>query len=140
MRTVFLTFVCFCFLISCNSDDSVQNRNPNLLDVNFSITLSTIQTLDLQFPANAIFVPQGGLRGVFVINTGSGIFAWEAADPNVPLSECSRMTLDGIEALSNCEEGRRYNLITGQSLEEVLPFPLLSYRVNQNGDVITVSN
>ncbi len=139
MRKIFYTLIVFvCF--ACESDDSIRNSNSNLLDVPFSITLSTIQALDLQIPSNAIFAVNGGLRGVFVINTGAGLVAWEAADPNTPLGPCSRMDLNGIEVLSNCVEGRTYSLITGQALNEVLEFPLLSYRVDQNGGVITVSN
>ena len=139
MRILSFTLI-FCFLLSCSSDNNLRNRNPNLLEVGFSITLSTIHTLDLQIPGTPVFAINGGLRGVFVVNTGSGILAWEAADPNSPLGDCSRMELDGIEVLSNCVEGRRYNLFNGQSQQEALPFSLLSYRVSQNGDVIIVSN
>jgi len=140
MRSIILIAFMAGVLFSCNSDDDARDRNPNLLDINFSITLSNIESLDLQIPGNAVFAPNGGLRGVFVVNTGSGIFAWEAADPNSPLSDCSRMDLDGIEVISNCVQGRRYNLFTGQAVEQVLEFPLLSYRVSQSGDLVVVSN
>ena len=140
MRSIILIVAVAGILFSCNSDDDDRDRNTNLLNVNFSITLSNIQSLDLQIPGNAVFAVNGGLRGVFVVNTGSGILAWEAADPNSPLSDCSRMDLDGIEVTSNCVEGRRYNLFTGQAEDEVLEFTMLSYRVSNNGGSITVSN
>ncbi len=97
--------------------------------------------LDLEFPGDAIYVNNGGIRGFFVINTGSGILAWEATDPNHTPNECSTMVeVGGIEAQCQCEDANIYNLFTGQSSGEVLDFAMLPYRVDTSGGTITVSN
>ena len=127
------------FMTCCESDDR-NNRNPFLIDANFNIQLSGIETLDLEIPGNSIYTPIGGIRGVFVINTGSGLFAWEASDPNHSPNECSTMVIDGISVQCQCSDEHRYNLFTGQAEDEVLEFTMLPYRVSNNGGSITVSN
>lgn len=140
MRTFLLLILSASLLTACKSDDDGNNRNPFLFDANFSIQLSAIESLDLEIPANPIYTSNGGIRGVIVINTGSGLLAWEASDPNRAPNECSTMVIDGLSAQSQCEDGNRYNLFTGQSEGEVLQYAMLSYRVTNNGGIITVSN
>ncbi len=138
----FVLFIGFSvvLLMGCSKDD-LGARNPNLVAVNFAVTFNTNlpQYSTLQFPGNAIYEPNAGLRGVFVINTGTGIRAWEAADPNHPPSNCSTMQLNGVEATCDCE-GNIYNLYTGLAKGQKLPYPLLEYRASVSGNVITVSN
>lgn len=132
---------CALMFVSCEGDDDGRNNNPFLVDTSFNIQLSSIQALDLQVPGTAIFNQNGGIRGVIVINTGSGFLAWEASDPNHAPNECSRMeVVGGFSARCQCDDDNTYNLITGQSIDEVLEFTMLPYRVNVNGSVITVSN
>ncbi len=136
-----IAFHAFLVLIitSCSSTDDDNQRNPNLLDINFSTQLGPIQVLDLEIPSNPIYVPNGGIRGFFVINTGSGIIAWEASDPNHAPNNCSQMMIDGINVICSCED-YSYNLFTGQSNVEVLQYTLLPYRVSVSGNTITVFN
>ena len=140
MRTTLL----FCFVVllflGCSSDDNRRSNNPFVVDIAFSIQLGNIDALDLQIPSNPVYVPNGGVRGVFVINTGSGLRAWEATDPNRVPNECYTMIIDGIEVVSQCDDANRYNLFTGQAVGQVLDFAMIPYRVEQNGDVIIVSN
>lgn len=140
MRTILLLLISFVFLTACESNDDGNNRNPFLFDANFNIQLSTIESLDLEIPANAIYTNNGGIRGVIVINTGSGLLAWEASDPNHAPNECSTMIIDGLSAQCQCEDAHSYNLFTGQAEGEVLQYTMLSYRVTNNGGIITVSN
>ena len=126
--------------LSCSNNDDGNQRNPFLLDVNFSTQLSAIQVLDLEIPGNPIYVSNGGLRGFFAINTGSSIIAWEASDPNHAPNECSTMIIDGINVICTCDDENSYNLFTGQSNDEVLEYTLLNYRVNASGGSITVFN
>ncbi len=140
MRTALLLLFTLCFLTACKSDDDGNNRNPFLFDTNFNIQLSSIESLDLEIPANPIYTSNGGIRGVIVINTGSGLLAWEASDPNHSPNECSTMIIDGLSAQCQCEDAHRYNLFTGQAEGEVLQYTMLAYRVTNNGGVITVSN
>ncbi|MGB3775159.1 MAG: hypothetical protein WA951_07885 [Leeuwenhoekiella sp.] len=126
-------------LVACSGDDNATNRNPNLANVQFNITLNTNlpQYSELQFPGNARYIANAGNRGVFVVNTGTGIRAWEAADPNHPLQDCSTMTLNGIEVTCPCE-GTIYNLYTGLARGEDKPYTLLEYRTSMSGNIITV--
>lgn len=140
MRYIYL-FTVLLFITGCsNSDDNTQG-NPNLIDVNFSQQLSAIQVLDLEIAGNSIYVANGGLKGFFVINTGSGILAWEASDPNHIPNDCSQMLPDGINVVCQCEDNT-YNLFTGQaqSNDTNLEFTMQPYRVNVSGSTITVSN
>lgn len=138
--------ICFAFLIvfaqwSCSNDDDTRTRNPFLLDIGFTLTLNTNlpQYSTLQFPGNAIYIVNAGNRGVFVVNTGTGIRAWEASDPNHTPNECSTMDLNGIEVTCACEN-TTYNLYTGTAVGENKDYPLLEYRASQNGNEIIVSN
>ncbi|HEA28813.1 MAG TPA: hypothetical protein ENH91_02255, partial [Leeuwenhoekiella sp.] len=96
MRKIILLLVTVISLSACSKDDNITNRNPNLINIDFSITLNTNlpQYSQLQFAGNARYVANAGNRGVFVINTGTGIRAWEAADPNHPIKDCSTMQLN----------------------------------------------
>lgn len=140
MRPFFTLALIFVLTSSCDTDDQ-NNRNPFLFDANFNIQLSTIESLDLEIPSNPIYTPLGGIRGVFVINTGSGLLAWEASDPNHAPNECSRMVLQGVTTVQcQCADEHTYNLFTGQAQGEDLPYTMLPYRVTNNGGVIRVSN
>ncbi len=141
MRNLLIFCTVLLLAIGCESDDN-SNRNPFLFDANFNIQLSTIESLDLEIPANPIYTPLGGIRGVFVINTGSGLLAWEASDPNHAPNECSTMLIedDNISVQCQCDDGHSYSLFTGQAEGEALEFTMLPYRVNNNGGIITVSN
>ena len=127
-------------LTGCSADDNRIN-NPNINPISFSVNLNTNlpQYSQLQFPGNAIYVSGVGIRGIFVINTGAGIRAWEATDPNHVPSSCSTMTLNGVEVSCPCEENT-YTLYTGQDTEQELAYTLIEYRVSQSGNNINVSN
>jgi len=141
MRIASFLLLALMIFTGCQGDDDGNNRNPFLIDANFSIQLSSIESLDLDIPANPIYTPLGGIRGVFVINTGSGLLAWEASDPNRVPNDCSTMVIaDGIFAQSQCDDANRYNLFTGQADGQTLEFTMLPYRVTENGGIITVSN
>lgn len=140
MRHICALFFALVLITSCSESDDGGQRNPFLLDVNFSTQLSAIQVLDLEIPSNPIYVSNGGLRGFFVINTGSSLIAWEASDPNHAPNDCSRMVINGINVFCQCDDAHSYNLFTGQSNDEVLPYTMLNYRVNESGGTITVFN
>lgn len=84
---------------------------------------------DLLYTGNAkkITVAGIGINGVIVMNTGSGYAAWEASCPNQELSNCSGLTINGVNAICPCDEVE-YSLFTGQATTPV-EFPLKPYRV-----------
>jgi nitrite reductase/ring-hydroxylating ferredoxin subunit len=140
MRTTLLFSFIILMLSGCSSDDNRRSNNPFVVNIGFSIQLGSIAALDLQIPNNPVYVPNGGVRGIFVINNGSSLLAWEATDPNHSPNECSTMVLNGLEVVCQCDDAHTYNLFTGQASGEVLDYTMVPYRVEQSGDVIVVSN
>lgn len=140
-RTLFILVV-IAFL-GCDSDDPRQN-NPNLLNIQFSIELplSLPQYSPLNFSGNAIYVGGQGIGndGIIVANIGSQILAWDASDPNMIPSNCTRLQIGGLSATNTCSNQNSYSLATGQPLQDGLQFPLLSYRVTETGDAVIVFN
>lgn len=141
MKAFFL-LIGFSFLISCESDDNLR-RNPNLLNVNvnYEVNLSLPQFNSLNFNGNSVFVPDQGNLGLIIVNSGSSFLAWDAADPNIVPSDCSRLTIDGLNAESSCDDPpNSYSLITGQPLVEDLRYPLFAYRVTESSGVLRIFN
>jgi hypothetical protein len=141
----FFGLIALIFFISCSDDERPGQRNPNLLPINFQFTLdlSLPQYSQLQFSSNAVYVngPNYGNAGVIVVNIGGTFIAFDAADPNHPPSACSVLAIDGLEGVCGCNDNNRYDLITGSPVTKGLEYPLLAYRVVDNGNgTITVSN
>ncbi|MGL2994440.1 hypothetical protein [Flavobacterium sp. TSSA_36] len=122
---------------SC-SNNNTSNKNPFLPNYSFSVDLNTSLPAysNLKFPSNAVFFPNAGIRGLIVFNTGSGYNAFDAACPNQALSNCSTMTIKGINAVCACDT-KEYSLFTGLS---DLQYPMKQYRVEVIGSVIRVYN
>ena len=129
------------FLFFCCSSDNVNNNNPFLPNYSFSINLdlSLPSNANLQFVSNAKFINQNGtgIRGIFVFNTGSGFNAFDAACPNQNLTDCSTMTLNGINAVCSCDN-KSYSLFTG--LAEGVQYPMKRYNVEVNGSSLRIFN
>ena len=127
---------------SCSDEYNVFN-NPFLanVSVNLTIDLSLPQYNQLNFAGNAIYQPNAGNSGIFLVNTGSQFLAWDAADPNVAPEPCTTLQKDDLEAVSTCAEPNRYSLITGQPTDtEGLEYTLLNYRVIEDNGVLQVTN
>lgn len=142
MKAIFL-LIGLSFLISCESDDNLR-RNPNLLNinVNYEVNLSLPQFNNLNFSGNSVYVPGQGNLGLIIVNSGSSFLAWDAADPNLTPSDCSRLIIiDGLTAESTCDKPpNSYSLITGQPLVENLRYPLFAYRVTESSGVLRIFN
>lgn len=139
-------FFSLILLLSCSNDTT--DRNPFLQEFGFRFDLNL--NLPLYSPltntGNAIYIGnQGvGIRGVFVMNVGFNQFrAFEATDPNHAPNSCSTMEMDGQTAVCPCE-GYEYSLFTGQQFNRPNDgkrhFDMLEYRVNFNGNVVSVFN
>lgn len=109
MKRFLILLVLLGITLSC-SKDSVNNNNPYLPTYRFTssvINLTFPLYSNLQFPGNAIEyneVGVGVLNKVFILNTGSGFVAFDAACPNQAISSCSTMNLVGIKAECPCDE------------------------------------
>ena len=93
----------------------------------------------LKSPGNGVYISGNGIgvRGIIVFNTGNDMYnAYDAACPNQELSDCSTMTVNGINALCACDQAE-YNLFTGQGGKT---YPMKQYRVQVNGNNLRVYN
>lgn len=125
----YIVLLLFATLLSGCSKDDIISRNPYLPDYGFSLDLDLSLPLysPLNYPSNPIYVYQAGtgINGIIVMNTGSGFSAWEASCPNQPLSECSTLEINGVNAVCPCD-GVEYSLFTGLGPQQ---YPLKPYRV-----------
>ncbi len=135
-------------LLGCSSDNHTYN-NPNLLNssVYFNVNLSLPQYAPLQYAMNPVYVPGYGNAGVIIVNTGADAYvAYDAADPNHPLQDCSKLLIDGIEGVCQCDDHNTYNLVTGTVIEnksdgDSYDYALKPYQVIVNGNgTLSVSN
>ncbi|MBC3758214.1 hypothetical protein H7U19_07355 [Hyunsoonleella sp. SJ7] len=145
MRISF-ALVCFLFITNC-SRNSVENENCQFLlniGVNESVNLSFYP--QLQFVSETAYIPNIGNGGVVLINTTSGLAAFDAADPNHPFDTCSVLTIEGVIGKCNCEDKNEFSLLTGLPIEnanssETAPrCALRRYRVEQNGNTLLIFN
>lgn len=133
-------------LSSCSkNDDNDQNNNPNIPNAAFD-TGSTINTNlpqynNLQFPSNQVVLGNYGLNGIVVFYSGIGYSAFELSDPNHQLTSCSTLTVNGLIASCDCDDGNSYEISGGlPEAGTTGQFTLVRYNVEVNGDVIRVFN
>lgn len=131
MKVFFSLLVLFLATLSCEKDNNANNNNPFLPNYSFEVTLnmSFPQYSSLAFSGNAVYVNSAGagIRGLIVFNGGSGNFlAYDAACPNQILSDCSSMTINGINGKCPCDNAE-YSLFTGLAAGK--QFPMKAYRV-----------
>ncbi len=116
-------------------------KNPYLQDVSFDImiNLDLPQYASLQYPGSALYVAQGGIKGVFIFNSGDGFNAFEASDPNHYPNDCSTMQANGTSVICPCENNR-YSLSDGHLMSGEGQYGLKPYHVQQNGHIIHIYN
>jgi Ferredoxin subunits of nitrite reductase and ring-hydroxylating dioxygenases len=129
--------------IAACSDSNFNNRNPYIPNYSFSVEINTNLPLysDLQYTGNGklITLNGAGANGIIVFNAGSGNFrAYDASCPNQYPSSCSRLEVEGINAVCPCDDVA-YSLFTGLADADV-EYPMKPYRVEVNGNVIRVYN
>ena len=136
---VVLLFVC----MGCSKDN---NTDPNCnflanIYVSTSLNLSLSQYNQLTFPNNPVFVPNQGNGGIIVNNTGTGYVAYDAADPNHIFSDCSILSINGLEGVCGCDDANKYSLYTGQPLENTeLRCGLKAYFVERSSNTLYISS
>ncbi len=142
MKRLLLVLLISSVFYACKNDNNINDCN-NLLNVNvfLEINLNLPQYSALQFPNNPIYEPNIGNGGIIINNIGNGFLAFDAADPNHPLSNCSILNIQGIEGVCGCDDANTYSLVTGQALgQQNLPCNLRIYIVQQNGNSLIISN
>lgn len=140
MKKIFLIAFILLSTLGCDKE-SANNDNPYLPNYAFNVEINRSLPLysNLQFVNNPVKVniSGAGVLGLILINTGSGVLAFDGACPNQNLSSCSSLTINGIEAVCPCDDAH-YNLLTGQCPGK--EYPLKQYRTEVNGNIIRVYN
>lgn len=143
MKPVILCVVLAVLFLSCSGDHH-QEDNPNLLDVdvNFDVDFSLPQFSDLKFPSNSVYVGEYGNAGIIIFNKGvDNYVAYDAADPNHQLEDCSVLEVNGLEAVSQCDDHNTYSLSDGSPKDDGLEYGMREYRVIDNGNnTLTIQN
>lgn len=116
MKKYFAILFLVGLFINC-SNDNKRNVNPFLPDYSFSypINLDLPSFYGLRSNVNPVYLnAQGvGVRGIIVIRISDTEYrAWEAACPNQYPSDCSTMTIAGLDAKCACDN-QKYNLFLG---------------------------
>jgi len=146
MKNILLGIFILTLFGNCKKDDNIQSGCVSVLLPNYgfdtgnAINLSLPQYSGLQFAGNSLYVSGYSVRGVYLYNTGSSIVGFEASDPAHEPNSCSRMTLSGIELTCQCDDGNKYELLTGQQISGTSGNCLKAYRVESNGNIIRVYN
>ncbi len=134
---------CFIFLWSCSGNNTDDRNCRFLLDisVNFNIDLSLPAYSQLQFAGNSVYIPNVGNAGVIIASTGFDFYAWDASDPNHAPSSCSAIEPSGLNGTCGCGDGNTYNFVTGTiDANDGEHCSLRNYRIQQNGNILTIYN
>ena len=124
------------FLLGCDDDNNPNNCNFLLnVGVNLNVNLNLPQFSQLQFTGNSVRVEGQGNGGIILFSSSGTLLAWDGADPNVAISSCSILEINGPIARSTCEDANEYNLLTGQIVgNNPQPCTLKAYRVDNLGN------
>lgn len=126
-----------------NDDDNINDNNPyiNPPPVNLNLNLNLPEYNPLRFPGNSVVLFNQGIKGIIVYNVNNSLYtAFDLTDPNHIPSNCSKMTVEGIIATCTCGDGNSYDIVTGQHQNNQNAYPMLQYRVQRSGDVISLTN
>lgn len=136
------TLSLFFIFLSCEKDNTNSNCNYLIdIGVSTSINMNLPQYSQLKFVNNPVYIENQGNGGLIVIKVSEGFYrAWDAYDPNHYANSCSLLEINGIEGSCGCEDNNTYSLITGQSLNQVLPCGLKEYPASQSGNTIIINN
>ena len=143
MKKIALLLLILNIFSACSTNDDNHHNNPNLIDLNFNLHLNLDFTEyhDLTYPGNSFATYRNGIRGIVFYNINSSQYtAFELSDPNHPPNDCSAMTVEGIIATCNCEDGNSYNIITGELMEGEGKYAMKPYRIERRGNTIEVYN
>ncbi len=145
MKRLSLILFLSLFLGACgnNDDDNINDNNPyiNPPPISLSLNLNLPEYNPLRFPGNSVVLFNQGIRGIIVYNVNNSLYtAFDLTDPNHTPSSCSKMTVEGIIASCPCGDGNSYDIVTGQHQNNENAYPMLLYRIQRSGDVITITN
>lgn len=143
VKKFILIIVFLGFLVSCSSDDRVENPFLPNVSVNFEANLNLPQFGDLEFSGNSVAVEIDGIgvRGLIIYNVnGTNFNAFELSDPNHTPNTCSSQTVNGSVSTCKCDDGNKYDLNTGLPISGGGEYALKRYRVQKQGNSLIITN
>ncbi len=142
MKKLISIFLIFLALSACSNNEDNYRGNPNIPDISFRIqlNLNLPEYNNLQYPGNSFATYNYGVKGIVIYNiNGTQYSAFELADPNHPLRECSTMTVNGVIASCGCDDNE-YNVITGELSSGEGQYTMKPYRIRRSGNILEVWN
>lgn len=142
----FFYIIGFIFLVGCSANNDFV-KNPYLPNYSFDtgslINTNLPQFSQLKFPGNSVVLDKPyGINGfVLYYAGGTNYNAFEITDPNHTISNCSKLSIEGIIATCNCGDGNSYEILNGIKREGTTgTYPLIRYSVEVSGSIIRVFN
>ncbi|MDY7396399.1 hypothetical protein UMM65_14200 [Aureibaculum sp. 2210JD6-5] len=138
MKNIVVAFLALFILANCSDPD---DNNPNLpnVAVNQTVYLNNPSNNNLLF-VNGYVEISGGIKGIVVYHGASDIYyAYDLACPNSPPSECSKMTVDGLNMICSCDD-YKYALSLGGAPQNGGKYAAKSYKVVNNGQSLLITN
>ncbi|WP_203294719.1 Rieske (2Fe-2S) protein [Luteirhabdus pelagi] len=142
MKKAALLFL-FCALLSCKNDDDNLNDNPYLTQplISLDLNLNLPQYDALNFPSSTVVITSQGIRGIIVYNVNNSQYlAWELSDPNHIPNDCSAMEVEFPFAECTCDDDNRYDITTGQHVDNPDLYPMQFYRAERVGNIVRITN
>lgn len=138
MRKLLLLLLMTSFL-SCEKNET-NDLLPDM-DVDVTINLNLPQYIDLQTPSGWAYA-SGGIKGILVINSGTGNPPYKAFDRACPNNDCgSAMTFDGSLKLKCSCDNSEYSIIDGSPQTKGNSHFAREYRVNViSSSTINITN
>ncbi|MGV6845908.1 MAG: phosphoribosylaminoimidazole carboxylase [Lutibacter sp.] len=135
-------FILLIFIFSIFScEKNPTNDILPTVDVNVVIDLNLPEYINLQTPSNWVYA-NGGLKGIFIQNTGTGNPKFKAFERACPNNDCSApMTFDGsLKLKCSCDESE-YSIIDGAPQTSGNNHFAREYKVNQiNESTLIITN
>ena len=147
MKRIILISLLFLAVFSCKKNDDNIESNPYIPNIAFDtqtlINTDLPQYNDLQFAGNHIVLNNNyGLNGVVLYYSGGANYsAFELTDPSHAISECSKLSIEGVVATCGCDDAKEFEILSGQPYNGTLSqYILKRYFVEVNGNIIRVFN
>lgn len=129
MKRLVLLSTVLLLLYSC-TESGTRYKNPYLPNYGFSMNINLDLPLysGLNSPINPIVVtePGTGLTLILMKVSNTDFRAWDASCPNQYPSSCSRMHINGVNAVCSCDD-YEYSIFTGTGTQG--EYPMKPYRV-----------
>lgn len=135
MKKPYLFFLFLLLAMGCDKDSNRRTNNPFLPNYSFNAVLN------LNLPSNNALLSNLNPIAITIDNdidilimkgTDNLYYAWNANCPNQSPTDCSRLTISGLNGKCNCEDAFLYNLFTGTAINAT--YSMINYRVEVLGN------